>query len=73
MINWIERDDTPRSGLSDLTVKLADIRSEFERWYMSEMDTSALFEHWSDTDYYEDSDIQRAWRGYQAGVLMSAN
>lgn len=53
---------------ANLTDVLAAIRPRFEKWYMAEMDTSATFDRWLDTDHYEDSDIQRAWRGYQAGV-----
>jgi cell division septum initiation protein DivIVA len=52
----------------------AAIRPKFEKWYMAEMCTSALFERWMDTDYYEDSHTQSAWRGYQAAVAdMAAN
>ena len=47
------------------------IRSQFEKWYMAEMDTCATFDKWCDSEYYEDSDIQRAWRGYQAGVAAN--
>ena len=57
---------------ANLSVGLAAIRPMFEKWYMAEMDASATFDRWLDTDYYEDSDIQRAWRGYQAAAADKA-
>lgn len=45
-----------------------EMRREFERWYMAEMCASETFERWLDTDYYEDTDVQKSWRGYQAAV-----
>jgi hypothetical protein len=41
-----------------------DERAAFEAWYLSEMDESATFEQ--DGAYYDDLDVQKAWRSWQA-------
>lgn len=66
-------DQTPKpvirstSGQSRSTGGLAD-RAKFEKWYQENMDNHASFILYFDTPYYDDNDVQTAWRGYQAGI-----
>ena len=47
------------------------LREKFEQWYRDEMDNCPNFDLWYDTEYYADSDVQRTWRGYQAGAQQA--
>ena len=67
-------DKNPAVAPSGLSAGLAAMRPDFEKWYAENMDNFASFILYCDTEYYDDSDVQKAWRGYQAGVLsMAAN
>jgi len=43
-----------------------DTREAFEAWYSSEIDASADFS--LDGEYYDDLDVQAAWRGWKAAI-----
>jgi hypothetical protein len=48
-------------------------REAFEAWYLAEMDAHANFARDPDfSEFYDDLDVQRSWRGYQAHAALAA-